>query len=136
MLSPTLDSFRLFLHVLAASVWVGGQIVVAGIVPALRRTHPESTKTVARAFGNVAWISFGVLFASGLWNLLEVDILDADWQYSATVMAHVATATLAGAAAVVHTLGKSKLALALGGALGLLFSLGSLFIGVLLRSGK
>ncbi len=136
MLSPTLDSFRLFLHVLAASVWVGGQIVVAGIVPALRRTHPESTKTVARAFGRVAWISFGLLFASGLWNLLEVDILDADWQYSATVMTHVATAILAGAAAVVHTLGRSKLALALGGALGLLFSLGSLFIGVLLRSGK
>ena len=26
MLSPTLDTVRLFLHVLAASVWVGGQI--------------------------------------------------------------------------------------------------------------
>ena len=28
-----LDTLRLFIHVLAASVWVGGQIVLAGIVP-------------------------------------------------------------------------------------------------------
>ena len=33
MLSPTLDTVRLFVHVLAASVWVGGQIALGGIVP-------------------------------------------------------------------------------------------------------
>ena len=31
-----MDHFRLFVHVLAASVWVGGQIVLAGLVPTLR----------------------------------------------------------------------------------------------------
>jgi len=28
---PTLDTLRLVLHVLAASVWVGGQIALAGV---------------------------------------------------------------------------------------------------------
>ena len=36
MLSPTVDTVRLFLHVLAASVWVGGQIVLAGLVLGVR----------------------------------------------------------------------------------------------------
>ena len=34
MLSPTAETFRLFLHVISAAIWVGGQFVVAGIVPA------------------------------------------------------------------------------------------------------
>ena len=36
MISPTLESLRLFLHVLAASVWVGGQLVLGALVPRLR----------------------------------------------------------------------------------------------------
>lgn len=136
MLSPTLDTIRLFVHVLAASVWVGGQIALAGIVPALRASHPDSTKTVAKAFGRVAWSSFVVLTVTGIWNLVDVDISNTDWTYSMTVVVHVLTAIAAGLATAVHSFGKSKLALALGGALGLLFSLAALFIGILLRSGR
>lgn len=136
MLTPNLDTFRLFIHVLAASIWVGGQITLAGIVPALRRRHPESTKTVARAFGRVAWASYVLALATGVWNLIEVDIADADWTYTISVIVHVSLAFAAGVSAVAHTVGRSKLALALGGALGLLFSLGSLFVGILLRSGS
>jgi len=36
--------------------------------------------------------------------------------------------------AAIHSLGRSKLALALGGALGLLTGLGAMFIGLLLRT--
>ena len=32
-----MNAFRLFLHVLAASIWVGGQLVLAGLVPTVRR---------------------------------------------------------------------------------------------------
>ena len=32
MLSPTATTVRLFLHVLAACVWVGGQLTLAGLV--------------------------------------------------------------------------------------------------------
>lgn len=31
----------LFLHLLAAAVWVGGQIVLAALVPALRAAGPD-----------------------------------------------------------------------------------------------
>lgn len=136
MLSPTMDTLRLFVHVLAACVWVGGQIALAGIVPSLRRKHPESTKTVARAFSRVAWTSFVVVFISGIWNLVAVEIDTADWVYNSTVVAHVLTAVAAGAAVTVHSVGKTKLALALGGALGLLFSLAALFLGMILRTGS
>lgn len=136
MLSPSLDTWRLFLHVLAASVWVGGQITLGGIVPALRRHHPESTKTVARAFSRMAWPSFLLVFVTGIWNLIEVDVQDATWSYTSTVLVHVVLAVAAGIAAVAHTVGRSKLSLALGGALGLVFSLAALFVGFLLRTGS
>lgn len=136
MLSPTLDTFRLFVHVLAASVWVGGQIAVAGIVPALRRSHPESTKAVARSFGRVAWTSFALVTATGIWSLIDIDIDTSDWTYTTSVLLHIATAIAAGIASALHSMGRSKIALAVGGALGLLFSIGALFLGVLLRSGS
>ena len=31
-----LETLRLFLHVLAATIWVGGQLTLAALVPALR----------------------------------------------------------------------------------------------------
>lgn len=136
MLAPNLDTVRLFVHVLAASVWVGGQIALAGIVPVLRRKHPESTRAVANAFARVAWPSFLVVVVSGMWSLFDVDIQNADWQYTATVSIHVLFALVSGSAAAIHALGRTKLALAVGGALGLLFSLGALFTGILLRSGS
>ena len=58
MLSPSLTTVRLFLHILAASVWVGGQIALAGVVPTVRKVSPEATKAVARAFARVAWPAF------------------------------------------------------------------------------
>ena len=44
VLAPALDTLRLTLHVLAAAVWVGGQIVMAGLVGPARRLggrHPR-----------------------------------------------------------------------------------------------
>ena len=37
MLAVSWDTIRLFLHVLAATIWVGGQLVLAVLVPVLRR---------------------------------------------------------------------------------------------------
>ncbi len=36
MLPLTLDTVRLSLHVLAATVWVGGQLTLVGLLPGLR----------------------------------------------------------------------------------------------------
>jgi len=35
-------AIRLFLHVLGATVWVGGQLTLAGLVPGLRRVSPDA----------------------------------------------------------------------------------------------
>ena len=136
MLSPTASTVRLFLHVMAATIWVGGQFALAGVVPVLRRQAPDTTKAVARAFAKVAWPAFAVLVITGIWNLVEIDITDTSTAYQATVFAKVALAMIAAAAVAVHSIGTSKLALALGGAIGALASVAALFLGVLLRTGS
>src|SRR3954462_6476385 len=65
-----LDTVRLFLHVLAATVWVGGQITLAALVPALRRAGADVPRAAANAFNRVAWPAFGVLILTGIWNML------------------------------------------------------------------
>jgi len=135
VLSPTAATVRLFLHVLAATIWVGGQFALAGIVPTLRAAAPEATKPVARAFARLAWPAFAVLVVTGIWNLVEVDITDTSTEYQVTVFVKVLLAVASGAFTLVHQLGRTKVALAVGGALGALTALGALFVGVLLRSG-
>ena len=134
MLSPTLDSVRLFLHVLGASIWVGGQFALAGIVPTLRRSAPESTKVVAQAFARVAWPAFGLTVITGIWNMMAIDITAAPGAYQGTLLLKIGIAILSGVFAAVHSAGRSKVALAVGGALGALTSLAALFLGVLLHS--
>jgi putative copper export protein len=135
MLSPTLDTWRLVLHVLAAAVWVGGQLTLAGLVPTVRANAPDATKAVARAFARVAWPAFAVLVVTGIWNLTDVNVSDTSTEYQVTVFVKVLLAAASGVATAVHQFGRTRLALAVGGAAGLLTSLGALFLGVLLRSG-
>ena len=134
MLSPDLDTVRLGLHLLAAAVWVGGQLVLGALLPVLRKAGPEVTRSAARTFARVAWPAFGVLVATGIWNLAEVDFLDAGSDYQATVLVKLLLVAAAAMAVIVHTVGTSRKALAIGGAVGLLASLGAFFLGVLLRT--
>jgi hypothetical protein len=68
VLALSWDTVRLFLHVLAATVWVGGQLTLAALVPALRRFGADVVGTAARRFNQVAWAAFGVLIATGIWS--------------------------------------------------------------------
>jgi len=67
MISPTLDSARIFLHLMAVAVWVGGQIVLAGIVPQVRRVAPDAMKAIAQGFARIAWPAFLVIVFTGMW---------------------------------------------------------------------
>ena len=136
MLSPTLTTVRLFLHILAASVWLGGQIALAGVVPTVRKVSPEGTKAVARAFARVAWPAFVVVVLTGIWNLTEVDIADTDTTYQVTLFVKLVLVFASGTAAAIHSVGRAKLALALGGAIGLIAGLGAMFCGYLLTTGR
>lgn len=137
MLSPNSDMFRLFLHVLAATVWVGGQIVLAGVVPALRKRGLEmAPKIIANAYARLAWPAFGLLLLTGFWNLAAVDVTDTTPEYQRTLLVKLLFVAVSGFATAVHSVGRSKLALALGGALGFLGALGAFFCGYLLTAGS
>ena len=135
MLSPTLVTFRLFLHVLAASVWVGGQVVLVGVVPTIRSSHPDATRLIAKAYGRVAWPAFALVVVTGLWNLSEIPVTDTGTDYQITLFLKITLAIVSGAAAAVHQVGTSKLALAVGGALGFLAALAAMYLGFVLRTG-
>jgi hypothetical protein len=101
----------------------------------LRRVHPEATKVAARAFARVAWPAFAIVVVTGLWSLADIDLTGASSGYQVTMLIKIALAMGSGAAAAVHALGRTRLALALGGALGLLGAVGALALGVLLGTG-
>jgi putative copper export protein len=127
-----LDTIRLFLHVLAACVWVGGQLTLAALVPALRAAGADIPKTAANAFNRVAWPAFGVLLVTGVWNVVaESDRGDA---FDNTLLLKYALVVASGATAYLHAHTSSRRALAVHGALTGVTALGALFVGVWLAS--
>jgi putative copper export protein len=129
MLAVNADTIRLFLHVLAATVWVGGQLTLAALVPALRGAE-GATQAAARRFNLVAWPAFGVLVATGIWNIFAVPHQSA--AFKATLQLKLTLVALSGVAALVHTRVQSRLNIAIWGALSGLTALGALFVGVML----
>jgi putative copper export protein len=124
-----MDAFRLFLHVLAASVWVGGQIVLAGLVPTVRGFGEDATRQVARAFNRIAWPAYGVAVVTGLWNVfaLPLDDLMHPW-----IELKVLAVLLSGVGALVHQMAKgNKAMLAIGGAMSSLFAVAAMYLGFL-----
>jgi putative copper export protein len=131
VLPVTWTTVRLFLHVLGATVWVGGQLTLAGLVPGLRRVSPDAPRTVARRFNVIAWVAFAVLIATGIWNILAIR---PDWSsaYGTTLIVKLVVVAASGLAAVLHARARSAAPLAVFGALSALAALGALFLGVLL----
>ena len=95
-----LETVRLFLHVLAATVWVGGQITLAALVPALRGTAEGVTKVAARAFNRIAWPAFAVLVVTGIWNVIALD--DDRQVFHRTLMLKYVLVLASGVTAYVH----------------------------------
>ena len=123
-----LETVRLFLHVLAATVWVGGQITLAALVPALRGTAEGVTKVAARAFNRVAWPAFGVVVVTGIWNVAAADDDSAAFQH--TLMLKYVLVLASGVTAYLHQRATTTRGLAVWGALTGLTALGALFVGV------
>ena len=133
MLAVSWDTIRLFLHVLAATIWVGGQLVLGALVPVLRRFGSEATSAVARRFNQVAWIAFAVLVLTGIWNITAISGTSSDTaSYRATLMVKLAVVVLSGITAFLHIRTKTARGRAIWGALTGLSALAALFLGVLL----
>ena len=73
-----LDTIRIFLHILAVTVWVGGQIVMMAIVPILKEAGVDGLPAkVAKGFQNIAWPALAVAIFTGFWNIFAIDIENA-----------------------------------------------------------
>lgn len=131
-LASALDTVRLTLHVLAAAIWVGGQIVMAGLVGPARGLGSDAPKTLARAFARLAWPAYFVLLATGIWNISAVHASTATSAWKAVLMAKIVVVLLAGLGAFLHQRATSKAQLALWGSVGGLASVAALVMGVLL----
>jgi putative copper export protein len=133
MLPVSLDTIRLFLHVLAATVWVGGQLTLAALVPVLRRFGAEVPKAAARRFNQVAWTAFAVLIATGIWNITAVSPqISHRAGYRATLIVKLVAVALSGVAAAAHIRARGPAGRAVFGALTGLTALAALFLGILL----
>jgi putative copper export protein len=130
-LVPAVDGIRLTLHVLAATVWVGGQITVAGLVPTARQLGPDAPRRVARAFSRISWPAYAVLIATGVWNVAAVDAGQPHaWQ--AVLGVKIVVVLIAGLSAWLHSRARDRVALAVWGAVTSVSSIAALVLGVFL----
>jgi putative copper export protein len=133
VLPLTADTVRLSLHVLAATVWVGGQFTLAGLVPGLRDLGEDVPRTVARRFNRIAWPAFAVLVATGIWNLVELPVGDFDTEWQVTLFVKIVVVAVAGVSAAVHAGVRSRTLLAVFGALSGLTSIAAVVLGIMLH---
>jgi putative copper export protein len=131
MLGVTWDTIRLFLHVLAATVWVGGQLTLAALVPVLRKSGADIPRTAARRFNQVAWPAFAVLIITGIWNVIAVRS-QVTGSYETTLVVKLVVVLISGVTAALHARARGTAGRAVFGALTGVSALGALFLGVLL----
>jgi putative copper export protein len=131
VLSVNWDTIRLFLHVLAATIWVGGQITLAALVPVLRRLGAELPRAAARRFNLIAWPAFGVLVITGIWNIAAVRS-QIHGSYETTLVVKLIVVVISGLTAALHARARSAPWVAVYGALTGISALAALFLGILL----
>jgi putative copper export protein len=125
------DTVRLFLHLLAATVWVGGQLTLAALVPALRAVSPDAPRAAAQAYNRVAWWAFGVLVLTGIWNT-AAEAGDTTGGYQAALAAKLTAVLVSGGAAYLHTRASSPRERGVYGGASALGALAALLLGVVL----
>ncbi|MFV0318160.1 MAG: hypothetical protein ACK5O2_14510 [Microthrixaceae bacterium] len=127
------SALRLFIHVTAATIWVGGQFVLLGLLDTMRSLDPEQgPRRAGIAFNRLAWPAYGVLVITGMWNIFAVPLSalpHPDIEIKVVVVA------LSGIGAAMHQFGSgNKAVLAIGGAMSAIFGAASIWVGVVLGS--
>lgn len=130
-IAPALTGVRLTLHVLAAAVWVGGQLTLAGLVGTARRLGPEAPRSLARAFARISWPAYFVLLATGAWNVAATSAGQSSG-WLALLAAKILVVLLAGLSAWLHARSRTPKGLAIWGGMTGLSSIAALAMGVFL----
>ena len=132
MLPITLDDVRLFLHVIGATVWVGGQLIFLALIPVLRRLDPDLRRPIARRVTWALWAGFALLIVTGIWNLMAVNPGSQSHAWQTTLAVKLGVVVLSGAAAAIHMVVTGRRSRAIWGALTGISALCALLLGVLL----
>jgi putative copper export protein len=132
MLASGLDTLRLTLHILSASIWVGGQIVLAGLVGPSRSLGAEAPRALARASARLAWPAYAVLVVTGFWNISTFRWADQSSAWKAVLMVKIVVVAAAGLGALLHGRATSRRSIAVWGSVAGLASVAALVFGVLL----
>jgi uncharacterized membrane protein len=125
VLASGVDTVRLTLHVLAASVWVGGQLVMMGLVG-------HAPQVLARAFARLAWPAYAVLVVTGFWNISTFTWSQQSTAWKTVLIVKIVVVALAGLGAFLHQRATSKAQLALWGSVAGTASVAALVMGILL----
>lgn len=100
-----------YLHIIGAAVWVGGLIVVAALVPAVRKATDdrEVIRAVARRFGVISWVALALQVTTGI-----IMILDRAWDQ--TLMLKIGLVMVSALLAAWHSVASRGQSAALRGA--------------------
>jgi putative copper export protein len=123
-----MEVVRLTLHVLAATVWVGGQIVLQALVGPLRKAAPAAIAPAARAFAWVAWPAFAVLVLTGGWMMATAG--DESEAFKLTLMIKLTLVIVSGIGAALHTFLKNPTLKGISASIGLVSALAVVLLGV------
>jgi putative copper export protein len=124
------DQLRTILHLVGVIVWLGGQIVMLGLLPVLRAAGGDIPKKAAAAFGRVAWPAFGLTVVTGIWNLVEIDLADVSSGYNALFGNKMLLVVITGLAAGLHQSTEKPAVRGITGALGFGAAIGAFILGV------
>ena len=103
-----MDVLFLALHVLAASVWVGGTVILVFVVIPFARTLPgesraQAMREVGRGWRLIGWSAMAVAVFSGVQLAIADGAFDdADSDFDAVLIAKVVAVALLIAGAIVH----------------------------------
>jgi putative copper export protein len=122
---------RLSLHVLGACVWVGGQLVLAGLVVTLRGISHDAPGKVAKAFARFTWPAFGLLIVTGVWNV-AVAGSHATPSWNMAFGIKMFCVIIAGLGAFMHTRAASPKAKGIFAGVGMLGTITAMVLGVAL----
>jgi putative copper export protein len=128
------EAIRVFLHVFAVSVWLGGQIVVGGIMPGVHKAAPDAMNVIAKGFGRVAWPAFGIAVFTGVWNMVSVDSADTTSGWSALLGIKMLLVVIAGIGAWLHQVSSKPAIKGMSAGLALVASIVAALFGVMLSN--
>jgi putative copper export protein len=131
-LSSAVDGIRLALHVLAASIWVGGQFTMAGLLPTARSIGADAPKKLARALSILLWPAFAVLVLTGFWNISAITLSGQSTAWKTVLIVKLVVVVIAGVGVYLHQRSTTKGATALWASVGGLASVAALVMGVFL----